>query len=207
VGGGGNYLSPPDNHLVMNDAELVARALGGDRDAFAAIYHRYHAVVYRFARMMSGSAAVAEDVTQETFIVLMQDLQRYAPSRAALGTYLYGVARNLTRARLRRERRFVGLDCVTHRAAHDSDPCEATDDFRVRDSLRRAILELPSRYREVVILCGIHGLSYEDAAAALKTPLGTVRSRLSRGKQALAKRLLEEQQRTSVAGKAARCMV
>src|SRR5262245_19588789 len=92
------------------DAELVGRALGGERDAFEALYNRYQAIVYRFARAMSGSSSMAEDVTQEVFVIVMRDLARYEPQRAVFSTYLYGVARNVTRARLRGERRFVNID-------------------------------------------------------------------------------------------------
>ena len=190
----------------MDDSVLVARALAGDRDAFAAIYDRYHTVVYRFARLMSGSQSIAEDVTQESFVVLIRDLARYAPERSSLGTYLYGVARNLTRARLRRDRRFIALEDAAERTMAD-DPAEALDAFQERASLRRAIRALPSRYREVVILCAIQGLTYAEASIALKTPVGTVRSRLNRGKHAIARRLLEEREGDRVLSGAARCVV
>jgi RNA polymerase sigma factor (sigma-70 family) len=140
------------------DGELVQRARSGERDAFAEIYRRYHAVVYRFARLMSGSPAIGEDVTQETFTVLLRDLHRYRPHHSSLTTYLYGVARNLTRSYLRRNRRFVRLDIdgdqepIVHH-----DPLRALERSRKHDQLRRIIAELPSRYREVVILCAIHG--------------------------------------------------
>jgi RNA polymerase sigma-70 factor (ECF subfamily) len=190
----------------MDDAALVAGALAGDRDAFAAIYDRYHVSVYRFARMMSGSQTLAEDVTQEVFMLLMRDLSRYEPARSALGTYLYGVARNVTRARLRRDRRFVNLEDARETAGAD-DPALAVESFQERASVRRAIRRLPSRYREVVILCAIHGLSYAEAAAALQTPVGTIRSRLNRGKQVLATQLLRERNRSAPLDRAARCVV
>jgi RNA polymerase sigma-70 factor (ECF subfamily) len=69
-----------------SDGELVRRAADGERAAFAAIYARYHSVVYRFARMMSGAASIAEDVTQDVFITLMRDLPRYQPQRSGLAT-------------------------------------------------------------------------------------------------------------------------
>jgi RNA polymerase sigma-70 factor, ECF subfamily len=72
------------------DADLVERALAGKRDAFETIYCRYQRIVYRFARSMTGSASMAEDVTQEVFVALMRDLGRYQPQRASLSTYLYG---------------------------------------------------------------------------------------------------------------------
>jgi RNA polymerase sigma-70 factor (ECF subfamily) len=191
------------------DADLVRHAMAGRRDAFAEIYRRYHKVVYRFARMMSGSPAVAEDVTQEAFTKLLRDLQRYAPDRAALSTYLYGVARNLTRSRLRRERRFVHLE-----VKEDDEPASATDPSTLFEQsqrcrrLRQIIAALPSRYREVIILCAIHGLSYAEVAAILGTPVGTVRSRLSRGRRAIANRLHDLEENTDpVAVRTARCAV
>ena len=191
------------------DAELVRWATAGHRDSFAEIYRRYHKVVYRFARMMSGSLEIAEDVTQETFTTLLRDLPRYTPARAALSTYLYGVARNLTRSRLRSERRFVRFELTD-----DSEPVSPRDPSTVfeqsqrRMRLRRVIGELPSRYREVVILCGLHGLSYAEVAVILGTPVGTVRSRLSRGRRAIADRLRELEGNPDVAPpRAARCVV
>ena len=180
----------------LPDAALVRRAAEGDRQAFGEIYRRYHAVVYRFARMMAGSASVAEDVTQEAFVALIRDLHRYRPQRAGLSTYLYGVARNLTRSQLRRERRFVRLDTVGERTTlAEDDPGAALAGLQEYERLRRAIAALPSRYREVVILCALHGLSYADAAAVLGTPIGTVRSRLNRGRQAIADRLRDAGER------------
>jgi RNA polymerase sigma-70 factor, ECF subfamily len=193
------------------DAELVRRALAGERDAFEGIYRRYHAVVYRFARMMSGSAAVAEDVTQEVFVALMRDLGRYEPQRAGLATYLYGVARNVTRARLRKEQRFVNLDEVSGDATEPvgpDNPSEALAHSQDLLRLRRAIVSLPSRYREAVILCDLHDLSYAEAAAVLGSPVGTVRSRLHRARSLLAQRFhsRESCSRRHVPGSVARCL-
>ena len=211
-----NFCPPRDNHGAMvsgprdaADADVIRAARDGDREAFAEIYRRYHAIVYRFARLMSGSTSIAEDITQETFVALMRDLHRYEPHRAALATYLYGVTRNLTRARLRRDRRFVRLDdSGAAEMPGVQDPSSTLAGSRERDRVRQAIAALPSRYREVVILCAIHGLSYADAAAALRLPVGTIRSRLSRGRQAIASRLQEDDSRTSrVAANAARCTV
>jgi RNA polymerase sigma-70 factor (ECF subfamily) len=191
------------------DADLVRLAIAGQREAFAEIYQRYHAVVYRFARMMSGSPTIAEDVTQETFTTLLRDLQRYEPDRSGLSTYLYGVARNVTRSRLRRERRFVRLEITEDgEPISTRDPSTVFEQSQNRMRLRQIIAELPSRYREVIILCGIHGLPYAEVAAILGTPVGTVRSRLSRGRQAIADRLRElEGSATVIPPRTARCIV
>jgi RNA polymerase sigma-70 factor, ECF subfamily len=180
---------------TSSDSELVRRAVDGQRDAFEAIYNRYQAIVYRFARAMTGSPTIADDVTQEVFVSVMRDLERYDAQRAGLSTYLYGVARNVTRARLRRERRFTPIEDVT---VDGLEPASADDPFamitRARDlaRLRTAIIELPSRYRELVILCDLHELSYAQAATVIGIPVGTVRSRLSRARVRLAQRLRPE---------------
>jgi RNA polymerase sigma-70 factor, ECF subfamily len=175
-----------------SDTELVGRALGGERDAFEALYNRYQAIVYRFARAMTGSPSMAEDVTQEVFVVLIRDLARYEPQRAGFSTYLYGVARNVTRARLRREQRFVNLDAMPGERpapAGSDDPSAALARSEDLLRLRKAIVSLPSQYREVVILCDLHGLSYAEAAGVINAPVGTVRSRLHRARNLLVERL------------------
>jgi RNA polymerase sigma-70 factor (ECF subfamily) len=176
--------------LVETDVDLVRRAAAGDRGAFAAIYERHRLVVYRFARLMSGSDATAEDVTQEVFVTLIRTLPSYEPHRAGLLTYLYGVARNVTRNRLRRDRRFVALDAAAGTpCSRADDPHDAAARAQELGRLRRAILSLPSRYREVIILSGVQGLAYAETAHVLQVPVGTVRSRLSRGRQMIARRL------------------
>ena len=174
------------------DSELVRRAAAGDREAFVAIYHRYHAGIYRFARSMTGSAALAEDVTQEVFLAFMCELSRYDASRAALRTYLYAIARNVSRYRLRKERRFVGLEfsALDEPRAPDDPTRDAVQSETVK-RVRLFIRGLGSRYREVLILCDLHDLSYEETAAVLNTPVGTIRSRLHRARKQLAERLAD----------------
>jgi RNA polymerase sigma-70 factor (ECF subfamily) len=199
----------PTSLADASDAELIQHAIAGQREAFAEIYRRHHTIVYRFARMMSGSAAIAEDVTQETFTTLLRDLTRYDPDRGALSTYLYGVARNITRSRLRRERRFVRLE-ITEGSEPISprDPATAFEQSQQRMRLRQVIAELPSRYREVIILCGLHGLSYAEVAVILGTPVGTVRSRLSRGRRAIATRVRQlEASPEVIPARTTRCVV
>jgi RNA polymerase sigma-70 factor (ECF subfamily) len=211
-----NLPAPADNHPYMatppaddrSDVELVRRAIAGEREAFAAIFERYSKVVYRFARLMSGSTSIADDVTQEVFVTLMRTLPSYEPGRAGLMTYLYGVARNVTRNRLRRERRFVAIDAATEQTPSPDDPCSQAAQAQRLAMLRRRILLLPSRYREAVILCDVHGLAYAEAARVLRVPVGTVRSRLSRGRSLLTMALRETESRPRpCAPRAERCVV
>jgi len=175
-----------------SDTGLMQEAARGDREAFAAIYRRHSATVYRFARLMTGCSAAAEDVVQESFLALMRSAGRYDPARGSLSTYLYGVARYQTRRRLRRDRRFVALapnaiETATTPAAGPAEQIERQDEIA---RLRRAILLLPSRYREALVLCELQDLSYVDAAAAMGCAVGTVRSRLHRARALLGERLL-----------------
>jgi RNA polymerase sigma-70 factor, ECF subfamily len=176
-----------------SDADLVRRTADGDRDAFAHIYRKYQATIFRFARLMIGCNTAAEDIVQEVFLALMRDASNYSPDRASLSTYLYGVARNQTRRRLSRERRFVALDGPERRnhierAGHDDLDAELSRRGTLQQ-LRRAILALPSRYREVIVLCDLQDVTYSEAAATLDCPIGTVRSRLHRARQLLSDKL------------------
>ena len=165
------------------DSDLMRRTAAGDRDAFETLYRTHQATVYRFARLMTGSTTIAEDIVQEVFLSLMRDAARYDPARASLPTYLYGSARHHTRRRLLRDRLFVRLDDDAADLCHPVTSANADDDLiRQRDvqQLRRAIVRLPARYREVIVLCDLQDVSYADAAQALGCALGTVRSRLHR---------------------------
>lgn len=174
------------------DADLMQRTAAGDRDAFATLYRRHHAIVFRFARLMTGSQNAAEDIVQEVFLVVMRDAGRYDPTRAALPTYLYGVARHQTRRRLARDRQFVALDGADASAmpiAAEDDPTTALERREELQMLRRAIVSLPRKYREVIVLCDLQDVSYSDAAAALRCAIGTIRSRLHRARCLLTQKM------------------
>jgi RNA polymerase sigma-70 factor (ECF subfamily) len=182
--------SPPADRLA--DEALVQRTAAGDRDAFAQLYRRRRPDVFRFALHMTADASVAEDVVQDVFLAVMDDAARFDPARAPVVAWLCGIARNQLRQRLSRDRRLEPL-------AHDEDdpvwaaagPRVLTDLLRVErvGAVRRAVLSLPLRYREAVVLCDLQELSYADAATALSCAVGTVRSRLHRGRALLATKL------------------
>jgi RNA polymerase sigma-70 factor (ECF subfamily) len=151
--------------------------------------------VYRFACAMTGSAAVAEDVVQDVFLALMRDLERYDPERASLRTYLFGVARNVARARSRSVWRLLSLDLAGETAGPD-DPGAALSASEDTRHLRRCLGALPGRYREVIVLCDLQELDYADASTVLGVPVGTVRSRLHRARQMLLERLRRRQDAT-----------
>jgi RNA polymerase sigma-70 factor, ECF subfamily len=169
----------------VTDSDLLRLALSGDEGAFTALYRLRHAPVYRFALQMTGSVVIAEDVTQEVFMALLECGRRFDPERGTLASFLYGIARNLVLRRIEKERE---TESVTEFAAED----DVLGDLTRRETIgqvRRAVLSLPAAYREAVVLCDLQDLSYEAAAVALDCPVGTVRSRLNRGRAMLAKKL------------------
>jgi RNA polymerase sigma-70 factor (ECF subfamily) len=150
------------------------------------LFRSRQSAVYRFALHMSGDMAVAEDVTQEVFLALIENGERYDPSRGTLLSFLYGIARNLVLRRIEKKR--------PEEPAADEFPADEDllDDLTRRETIervRRAVLSLPPAYREAVVLCDLESASYEEAAAALECPVGTVRSRLSRGRAMLGQKL------------------
>ena len=171
--------------IEMGDSELLGRMLAGDENAFTALYRARHAPVYRFALQMTGSVAIAEDVTQEVFIALIEHGRKFDPARGSLSSFLYGIARNLVRRRIEKDRE---MEAIGEFAGEE----DLLGDLTRRETIgqvRRAVLSLPAMYREAVVLCDLQDLSYEEAAAALDCPVGTVRSRLNRGRTMLARKL------------------
>jgi RNA polymerase sigma-70 factor (ECF subfamily) len=179
------------------DAELLGRLVGGDEEAFVSLYRRWRPALHRFALGMTGSPATADDVVQETFMILMREGGRYEASRGAVGSYLRGIARHLVYRRVRRDSRLVELaDGHVERRADDPDVNPGPAELLARqEDVRRvhaALLCVTPRLREILVLCDLQGVSYADAAQALGVPIGTVRSRLSRAREALAGRLKED---------------
>jgi RNA polymerase sigma-70 factor (ECF subfamily) len=174
-----------------SDEELMAAIAAGDREAFAALYRRRRPDVYRFALHMTGVPAAAEDVAQDVFLAVIHEAARYAPGRAAVLPWLLGIARNLSRRRTT-ERRYEPLPEGTGEPALHVDPLDGIARSRQTVALRRALGALPMVYREAGVLCDLQELSYQDAAHVADCAIGTVRSRLHRGRQMLAATLRGE---------------
>lgn len=187
-------------HTNLSDEELLELLHGGDETAFVALYRRRQGGIYRFALRMSGSESVAEDVTQEVFMHLMRGNGNFDVSRGSFQAYLFGIARNQVLRRIERDRAFLPM--------HDEEDQEASltkgvpDGLIVNhnplmdltrqetiDSVRQAVLALPAHYREVVVLCDLHEMSYLEAAEILGCAIGTIRSRLHRARAILVIRL------------------
>lgn len=179
-----------------SDDMLIAGVAAGRAEALTCLFRRRQADVYRFALHMSGVPALADDVTQDVFLVVMREAGKYQAGRSSVTAWLCGIARNCVRQRLERDGRFESLgdgdDSDGQVPMVHVDPLLEMSRLERIAMLRRALLALPVRYREVVVLCDLEELSYADAADALDCAIGTVRSRLHRARAMLSARLLAQ---------------
>ena len=194
------------------DEALMPRIAAGDAAAFAELFRRRRGDVYRFALHMTGSPAAAEDIAQDVFMTVMRDAGRFEPTRGGVPAWLCGIARNFIRRKFERDRGLQALSLDDGGPDPDIPPVvedplgDLTRAERI-DILKRAITSLPLRYREVVVLCDLQEVSYADAAMTLGCAIGTVRSRLHRGRALLAAKVAaaeSPQPRRRVAGASGR---
>ena len=180
---------------ATSDTELLRQMRAGTAAAFEALYLRHQGPLFRFAVLRCGSAATAADVVQEVFMGLLTGSVKFDPMRGLLQNFLFGVARNLVMKHEQPRQR----DAVLLDAGEDGDDGDSADEAagplacmlgnEQAEAVRRALALLAPHYRDVVILYEMHDLSYLDIAAICQIDIGTVRSRLSRGRAALVKRL------------------
>ncbi len=154
---------------------------------FQAAFDQHKDAVYRFAWRMSGSAATAEDITQDAFVGILRYPDRFDPARGTLRTFLLGIARNLALKHWRKEHRLEPLD---DDGAHAivAEPVDL-DRGEVGDIVGRAVRALPPLQREVVILAEYEGLTLAEIAHAVDADVGTVKSRLHRARESLRRTL------------------
>lgn len=198
----------------LSDTELLRSMLAGDDEALTLLYRRRQAGVYRFALQMSGSKSIAEDVTQEVFLFLMREGNVFDPARGSVSAFLFGVARNYVLRRLRVEHVLAPLndesDDETLLLQTSTELCPLEDMTRAEtiESVRKAVLSLPAKYREVVVLCELQDVSYGETAEILGCAIGTVRSRLHRARALLLAKLRpvgEFEEASPATVKSARC--
>jgi RNA polymerase sigma-70 factor (ECF subfamily) len=176
------------------DLELVQRHSLGDAQAFDEVYSRYEEMVYNVALRMSGSGDEAADLTQEIFLRIYRHLGSFR-GRSALKTWVFRVALNHCRERLSRFRPSTrpiagdGAEDESEGAVRLTDPGRGPEELAIAADdgrrLTRGLALLPAVLREAVILRDLEGLSYQEIAAVLGVRIGTVRSRIARGRDQL----------------------
>jgi RNA polymerase sigma-70 factor (ECF subfamily) len=189
----------PDRPAVADPAEWVRRARAGDAQAFAVLVERHERMVLRTALRLLGRLDLAQDAAQDAFLRLHRHLGRFDESRE-LGPWLYRVVVNVCRDVARRGHgaRLVALSDAASLAS-PSEGAREREDAVTRDEQRRlvqaALLTLPAREREAIVLRDIEGLSSEEVARILGTSAGTVRSQVSAARLKV-KRYVEAQRGT-----------
>jgi RNA polymerase sigma-70 factor (ECF subfamily) len=178
------------------DDALLKRSAKGDENAFTVLYRRHQGPLFRFAMRMTGNSWAAEEIVQDVFMTLVREPRKYDPERGSLGAFLYGVARNRIMKHMERAPRDFSLEQAND-SVHETPlqlqehltPANWAELRERRKRVRAAVLELPVEFRETVALCELEEMSYEEAARTLDCPVGTIRSRLHRGRALLLAKL------------------
>jgi RNA polymerase sigma-70 factor (ECF subfamily) len=180
--------------LVESDDDLLTACRAGDDAAWRELVARHTRRVFGIAYRFTGRVDEAEDLTQEIFIKVYQTLDRYQTVHGAFGAWLGAVARNqaIDNYRRRRQEKLKKADdpaVIDRIDSGEEGPLLSLErQERVR-LVHRGLKALPPDLREPLVLCDLQGLAYEEVAEALAIPLGTVKSRINRGRLELAKRL------------------
>lgn len=184
------------------EAEFIDRLRSGDADAFDNLVTRYSGDIYAVLFRITESAEEAADLTQETFLSALKAIRSFRGD-SELKTWLFRIAVNHSRNRFRwwkrrkRDSTFsldapIGDSETAYSDTIPSDSVSAEDTVLMHEretALRAALMDISEIYREVIVLCDIEGLSYEEIASALDINIGTVKSRIARGREELRKRL------------------
>jgi RNA polymerase sigma-70 factor, ECF subfamily len=188
------------------EVQLVERLKQREESAFLELYDRHRRSVYWFLMHMTGSVAVAEDLTQGVFVAILEKIcsgtiEQFDSGKGAWEGYLLGIARNLAREERRKTYRFASLETVFETPEWQRFLAKFYRENQMQDAetllaahsdlklLYSAILDLPHPYRETIVLCSLQEKSYQEAAAILQCSEGTVASRLNRAKALLAAKM------------------
>lgn len=189
----------PNSIYSTVEIKFIERLKTGEAEAFDELVNRYTGNIYALLMRLTEDHEEARDLTQETFLSALKAIKNFRGD-ADLKTWLYRIAVNESRNRFRWWKRrsrslTISLDAEnafgqTPDYADSAENPETATLRRERETaLRQALSELPTNFREVIVLRDIEGLSYEEVAAALETNVGTVKSRIARGREDLRKKL------------------
>jgi len=181
--------------MRTDDSELVARSKNGDLDSFNELVERYQRMAYNLALRMLGDPAAAEDATQDALFSAWKNIRGFRGDN--FRAWLLRITANACRDQLRKLKRRPSIPLESLPFEPQAPPSsESPEDYVLRREvgaeIQRGLARLPSEQRLAVILCDIQGLSYEEIAGVMKCSLGTVRSRISRGRAQLRDYLLQK---------------
>ena len=167
---------------LLPDAVAVERTLAGDRDAYRILVERHSQNVYRLAYRMAGNSHDAEEIVQEAFLRGYQKLKQFA-GQANFGTWVYRIAANYAIDRLRQlgARQRLATGAAQEQTETVSDALSDTIKLAQRETVRRALAELPEEQKHTLVLAYFEGLTQSEIAAKLNAPLGTIKTRMRSG--------------------------
>lgn len=198
-----NSTSPSENvaqrRTIPSDEELLAQFLDGDERSFVDLMGRYKEPILSFIYRFLGDYDDATDIAQETFVRLYRFGHTFK-GEVKFSTWLYTIAANLSRSELKRYRRRNGTTLKdAFRKGEDDEtwdvpdetyrPDDRVDSTRIAQEVQQALMRISPSYREMVILRDIQQMTYEEIAVVTETELGTVKSRINRGRQQLQREL------------------
>lgn len=183
----------------MTDVEIMSDVAAGDTDAYGKIVNRYRGRLYSFVFRFVSDRETAEDIVQETFLRAFRKRKEYR-AIANFSTWLFTIAGNLAKSELRRRKRWRLLSL--HKDDESETGFELPDESFLPDrmtetsladvQIQEAIQSLPANYRQVILLRDVEGMSYQEIAEIIKSPVGTVKSRVNRARLRLQQKLKQE---------------
>lgn len=185
----------------MEEQELMRQVQFGDEMAFSEIVKRYKDKIVNFLWQITGNYQVAVELSQETFMRVYFKADKYKPV-APLSSWIYTIASNLAKTEMKRSHRMimVSLDDENYRYSERTAAEGNPDDTGISRKVRHALDALHPRYRIPVILKDLEGFSQEEIAQILKKPLGTIKARISRGRNHLKRELENGKNETKLRG-------
>jgi RNA polymerase sigma-70 factor (ECF subfamily) len=173
---------------AAQDAQLLARVLDGDHDAFNQIMRNHEDRVFSVCLRIVGDREQALDATQETFLTVFRKAAQFKGD-SALGTWIYRIAVNTCYDQMRKQKRRRTDPIPDHLEPADRAAEDAVESAGLRPEIQQALARIPEDFRVAVVLSDIEGMGLPDIAALLGTPVGTVKSRVFRGRRLLAREL------------------
>ncbi len=186
----------------MNENDLIKKSKKGNREAFDALFTKYHAQVINIAYGMLSNREDAYDAAQEVFVRVYKNITSFK-EQSSFATWVYRITANVCSDFLRKRQRSVNVISINpsdeeHREVDIPDenptPEEKYELSEKQQAVREAIAQLRDEYRVVITLCDMEGMSYSEIAEILKLPEGTVKSRINRARNALRKNLIKKRE-------------
>ena len=182
-------LDKPNNKFIYSDEQLMLLFQGGDENAYIELVNRYKDKLINFIFNYLGDLESSEDVVQETMIKLYQK-KHYYKEIAKFSTWLYTIAKNLANTELRKRKQrkttllsqFSKDDKTYDLPSNDPEPGQEIQTDIVNKIIRDAVDQLSEKFKIVIVLRDIQGLSYEDISEIINVPIGTVKSRINRAR-------------------------